>query len=102
LPADVVRVMSRQFDEEYPAEARCNDRERGCWRPDRPPQADGFTYSADAIFDRPVYSRRVTDISFSDPAYLRLGFINDVIYSWPDNFSDIKRFARDRRSLNFV
>lgn len=100
LPVDVVRVMSRQFDEEYPAEARCDDKTRGCWRPDRTAQADGFGFSADAVFDRPAYSRRVTVINFSDPAYLRLGFINERIYGWPDDWSDIKRFERDRRSLH--
>jgi hypothetical protein len=102
LPADVLGVMSRQFDEEYPPQKRCDDPARGCWRPDRTAQADGFAFSADAVFDRPVYSRGVSGIDFSDPAYLRLGFINDYIYGWPDNGSDIKRFERDRRSLNLL
>jgi hypothetical protein len=100
LPADVVGVMSRQFDEEYPPDKRCNDRNRGCWRPDRSGEADGFAFSADAVFDHPAYSRRVAGIGFSDPADLRLGFINDYAYGWPDNWSDIKRFERDRHSLN--
>ena len=36
-------------------------------------------------------SRNVAGIGFSDPAFLRLGFINDYIYGWPDNESDIKQ-----------
>jgi hypothetical protein len=100
LPADVLRVLSGQFDAEYPPEKRCQDTAQGCWRPDRTAQADGFAFSADAVFASPAYSRHVTGISFSDPAQLRLGFLNDYIYGWPDNESDIKRFERDRRSLN--
>ena len=100
LPRDVLDVMIRQFDAEYPPERRCDNPALGCWRPDRTTQADGFAFSADAIFDRSAVSRNVAGIGFSDPAYLRLGFINDYIYGWPDNESDIKRFERDRRSLN--
>jgi len=100
LPADVLRVLSRQFEEEYPPEKRCQDAARGCWRPDRTAQADGFAFSADAAFASPAYSRQVSGIGFSDPANLRLGFINDYIYAWPDDASDIKRFERDRHSLN--
>ena len=102
LPADVLRVLSRQFEEEYPPEKRCQDTARGCWRPDRTAQADGFAFSADAVFASPAYSRQVSGIGFSDPANLRLGFINDYIYGWPDDGSDIKRFERDRRSLNLL
>lgn len=100
LPIEVLKVLAAQFDAEYPPERRCDDAARGCWRPSRTVQADGFAFSADAVFDRPAFSRRVDGIDFSDPAYLRLGFINDYIYGWPDDASDIKRFERDRRSLN--
>ncbi len=100
LPGDVVTVLTSQFNAEYPPERRCSNRAEGCWRPERTAQADGFAFAADAIFDRPAYSRRVTGIDFSDPAYLRLGFINDHIYGWPDDASDVKRFQRDRKSLN--
>ena len=41
-------------------------------------------------------SRAVTGIDFSDPVWLRLGFINEGQYNWyPD--SDVKRATRDRR-----
>ncbi len=100
LPHDVLAVLTAQFDAEYPPEKRCSEPGRGCWRPERTGQADGFAFSADAVFDRSAYSRRVTGIDFSDPAYLRLGFINDYIYGWPDDESDVKRFERDRKSLN--
>jgi hypothetical protein len=100
LPADVLRVLGRQFDARYPPEKRCDDPARGCWRPDRTAEADGYAFSADGIFDHPAYSRRVAGISFVDPIYLRLGVINELTYAWPDNSSDITRFDRDRRSLN--
>jgi hypothetical protein len=100
LPADVLRDLAKQFDERYPPEKRCADAAKGCWRPDRTAEADGYAFSADAVFDHAAWSRRVTGIDFSDPAYLRLGVINELTYAWPDGSSDITRFARDRRSLN--
>ena len=100
LPADVLRVLAKQFDERYPQEKRCADAAKGCWRPDRTVEADGYAFSADGIFDHPEYSRRVTGINFSDPAHLRLGIVNELTYGWPDDTSDITRFSRDRHSLN--
>jgi hypothetical protein len=100
LPADVLRVLAQQFDQRYPPEKRCSDPAKGCWRPDRTTEADGYAFSADGIFDRGAYSRRVTGINFSDPVYLRLGVINEYTYAWLVDSSDITRFARERRSLN--
>jgi hypothetical protein len=100
LPADVLSILTRQFDERYPPEKRCSDRAKGCWRPDRIAEADGSAFSADGIYQHPAYSRRVAGIDFSDPAHLRLGVINELTYGWPDNSSDITRFDRDRRSFN--
>jgi hypothetical protein len=98
LPADVVRALTAQFNAQYPPEKRCNDPARGCWRPEG--YAGGFSFSADGIYDPSPLSRRVLDIGFSDPVDLRIGEINEIIYNWPDNASDIKRFERDRKSLN--
>ena len=92
LPEDVLRGLTQQFNRQYPPENRCDDQSRGCWRPERGPMMDGFAFSADAIYDRAEFSRRVTGIGFSDPAWLRIGAINELIYNWPDNQSDIKRF----------
>jgi hypothetical protein len=100
LPADALRVLAQQFDQRYPPEKRCGDPAKGCWRPDRTAEADGYAFSADGVFDRGAYSRRVAGIDFSDPVYLRLGVVNELTYAWPDDSSDITRFARDRRSLN--
>jgi hypothetical protein len=100
LPSGAFRFMLAEFDARYPPERRCDTREpkknSGCWRiqgfPDRP-----FAFSADAIWDLPAYSRRVTGIDFADPVWLRLGFINESKYNWNADHSDIHRESRDRR-----
>jgi len=93
--------LDRQFAEQYPPERRCADfHGGGCWRPDRTAAQDGFAFSADGIFERGPYSRRVTGIDFSDPIHARLGVVNEGIYNWSDDASDISRFERDRRSFN--
>ena len=102
LPRAVVDFLDKQFAEQYPPEKRCNDPSRGCWRPDRGSAQDGPGFSSDAIFDRGSYSRRVTGIRFSDPVHARLGVINDLIYNWSPNASDIERFDRDRRSFDLL
>jgi hypothetical protein len=99
LPADVLKVLDAQFDQRYLPDKRCADPAKGCWRPDRTEEADGYAFSADGILERPAFSRSVTGIDFSDPARLRLGVVNDLAYGWPDSSSDIMRFDRDRRSL---
>lgn len=98
LPADVLRALTAQYNRQYPPEKRCNDQSRGCWRPEG--SSSGYSFSSDAIYDRSPLSRRVLDISFSDPVDLRIGEINEIDYNWPDNASDLKRFERDRKSLN--
>ena len=81
LPREVFAFLDRQFAEQYPSERRCADYGRGCWRIDRSAAQDGFAFSADGIFDRGAYSRRVTGIDFSDPIHARLGVVNDGIYN---------------------
>jgi hypothetical protein len=100
LPRAVFDYVDRQFAEQYPPEKRCDDQSRGCWRTDRSAAQDGFGFSSDGIFDHGAYSRRVTGISFSDPAHARLGIVNENIYAWSPNASDVERFSRDTRSLN--
>ena len=73
LPPDVLKVLDAQFDQQYPPDKRCADTAKGCWRPDRTAEADGYAFSADGIFQHPALSRRVTGIDFTDPAHLRLG-----------------------------
>jgi hypothetical protein len=124
LPSDVFNFMQRQFDEEYPFAKRCDPNTFWCWRsvgllhflaarsvdgyfptyrtclesasnclhgfPDRV-----YAFSADGIFQSPRYSRRVTSIDFSDPAWLRLGFLNDGAYNWWNLASDVKRAVLD-------
>jgi hypothetical protein len=99
LPRAVFDDLDRQFAEQYPPEKRCNDPSRGCWRPDRSAAQNGFGFSTDGIFESGAYSRRVTAIHFSDPVHVRLGIINEHVYNWSPNASDIDRFTRDKRSF---
>lgn len=95
LPADVYRHLLAEFDREYPPAKRCAADAGGCWVnggfPDRV-----FAFSADGIFRQSDMSRSVTELDFSDPVWLRLGFINDMRYNWYPN-SDVQRASRDRR-----
>ena len=100
LPRAVFDYIDRQFAEQYPPEKRCDDQSRGCWRTNRSAAQDGFGLSTDGIFDPGAWSRRVTGIHFSDPVHARLGIVNENIYAWSPNASDIERFSRDTRSLN--
>jgi len=101
LPSDVYRAMAEEFDRAYPPERHCSSAELGCWqgqgRPDQP-----YAFSADGIFDDPKFSRRVTDIDFSDPVWLRLGFINEVKYNWFSDASDLQRNTRQRSLLDLL
>jgi hypothetical protein len=96
LPPEVYRIMATEFDKVYPPERRCNPTEKGCWRAG-PGPASVFAFSADGIFDRGEFSRRVDDIDFADPVWLRLGFTNESIYNWDGATSDLKRLRRDGR-----
>jgi hypothetical protein len=96
LPADVYRHLTQEFDREYPLAKRCDpNKTQGCWLgqgfPDR-----AYAYSADGIFHPSDMSRAVTAIDFSDPVWLRLGFVNDNKYNWYVG-SDVQRASRDRR-----
>jgi hypothetical protein len=100
LPPAVFDYLDRQFAEQYPPEKRCDDQSRGCWRTNRSAAQDGFGFSSDGIFDHGAWSRRVTGIRFSDPVHARLGIVNERIYGWSPNASDIERFTRDKHSFN--
>ena len=89
LPAGAFAAMAAQFHAAYPPDRHCDPKAQGCWRgsgfPDR-----AYAFSADGIFQHPAYSRRVTAIAFDDPAWARLGFVNDWKYNWYKN-TDVKR-----------
>src|SRR5262245_63772641 len=101
LPRAAFRLMAVEFDTIYPPARRCARDQVGCWRGQGFPDQT-FAFSADGIFDRAAYSRRVTGIDFSDPVWLRLGFINELGYNWNSRASDVIRARRDRRSLAFL
>jgi len=100
LPGDVYRHLKDEFDKEYPPGVRCAPGSTGCWQnggknqglPDRP-----FAFSPDGIFQKSKMSRSVTEIDFSDPVWLRLGFINEIKYNWYTAAPDVHRADRDRR-----
>ena len=95
LPREVYRHLADEFDKQYPPARRCGPQVAGCWHtggfPDR-----AFAFSADGIFHKSTMSRSVTEIDFSDPVWLRLGFINEAQYNWYPG-SDVQRTQRDRR-----
>ncbi len=97
LPANAFRPMAEEFDARYPPWLRCDPSINGCWRAQAFP-AGPYAFSADGIFQHPLYSRRVTGIDFDDPVWLRLGFINEMGYDWNSRISDVDRAARDPRS----
>jgi hypothetical protein len=94
LPADAFRQMLAEFEAAYPAARRCEPQSPGCWLsggfPDR-----AYAFSTDSIYSGADYSRRLTDIDFADPIFLRLGFINDLKYNWGGT-SDLQRGHRNR------
>ncbi len=98
LPAEVFHFMAAEFDARYPRARRCDPAQDGCWRGQAFPRRI-FAFSADGIYDRPAYSRQVAGIDFSDPVWLRLGFINEHGYNWNSQVSDLDRASRDRRSF---
>jgi hypothetical protein len=96
LPSSAFQIMAAQFNARYPPEHRCPPAVDGCWRAQAFP-SQPYAFSSDGLYDRATYSRRVTGISFSDPVWLRLGFINEGGYNWNSRVSDVDRASRDGR-----
>ena len=98
LPSDVYRHLAREFEAQYPPAQRCGPTVAGCWQqagvPDR-----AFAFSADSVWRAPVYSRSVSAFDFSDPVWLRLGFINEHRYNWYTQYPDVHRADRERGAL---
>jgi hypothetical protein len=101
LPPAAFRFMAAEFDAKYPSARRCDPKQEGCWRGQAFPR-QAFGFSADGIYDRKTMSRRVSGIDFSDPVWLRLGFINEHGYNWNSEVSDVTRASRERRSLALI
>jgi hypothetical protein len=95
LPGDVYRRMAAEFDAQYPAAQRCDPKKLGCWRGAGFPDS-AFAFSADGIWRKTDASRAVTGIDFSDPVWLRTGFVNEFRYNWTSDH-DMTRVRRDRR-----
>jgi len=96
LPADVYARMAQEFDTRYPPEVRCRPSTKGCWQDGDGPQRS-YAFSADGIWRKADASRSVTALDFSDPVWLRLGFINELAYNWYTTAPDVHRDDRDRR-----
>jgi hypothetical protein len=101
LPREAFRLMAEDFEARYPPERRCDPSRFGCWRAHGFPDAP-FAFSADGIYQRPTYSRRVVGIDFSDPVRLRLGFVNELRYNWNSSVSEVARGSGDRRLQAFL
>ena len=95
LPADVYRHMADEFDAQYPPAVRCLPSLIGCWQNTYPERV--FAFSADGIFHASDLSRAPAAVDFSDPVWLRLGFINELRYNWYASAPDVHRGDRDRR-----
>ena len=95
LPGDVYRTMAAQFDAQYPPAQRCDPKKFGCWQNNGFPDST-FAFSADGIWRKSELSRQATAIDFSDPVWLRPGFVNEVRYNWTTE-ADVNRGIRDRR-----
>ncbi|HET9716840.1 MAG TPA: hypothetical protein VFP60_11710 [Pseudolabrys sp.] len=95
LPKDVYRQMLSEFDAQYPQSGRCSTEKFGCWRNSAPPDSL-FAFSADSLWRGAEFSRLADGVNFSDPIWLRLGFVNDLRYNWTSDH-DVTRGKRDRR-----
>jgi hypothetical protein len=95
LPPDVYKHMSDEFDAVYPPPVRCRPDSAGCWQGSEPERA--FAFSADSVLHASDLSRAVTTLDFSDPVWLRLGFVNELAYNWYTTAPDVRRVDRDRR-----
>jgi len=95
LPPDVYRHMADQFEAQYPPAVRCQPGSVGCWQGSHPEST--FAFSADGVFHPSEFSRAVPSLDFSDPVWLRIGFINELRYNWYTADPDVHRGDRDRR-----
>jgi hypothetical protein len=95
LPAEVYRFMTAEFDALYPPAVRCTPTKVGCWIADGLPRRL-YAFSADGVFQHTTASRNVRSIDFSNPVWLRLGFVNDKRYNWYTDAPDVHRGERNR------
>ena len=95
LPPEVYRHLADEFDAVYPPAVRCKPNSAGCWQGSQPDRA--FAFSADGVLHASDLSRAATAIDFSDPVWLRLGFVNEQRYNWSTAAPDVHRVDRDRR-----
>lgn len=96
LPADVFKQMAQEFDALYPLAVRCKPGTSGCWQDQGRPERI-YAFSSDGIWHKSEASRAVTTLDFTDPVWLRLGFINQLKYNWGGAAPDVHRADRDRR-----
>lgn len=96
LPAEVYRQLAQEFEAQYPPDKRCPASMGGCWVTQGVPDRT-YAFSADGVLHRSPLSRAVTEIDFTDPVWLRLGFINENRYNWYTAAPDVRRADRDRR-----
>ena len=96
LPAEVYQHLAAEFDAVYPPKVRCHHGSFACWQDQHGPEM-AYAFSADGIWHKSAASRALTALGFSDPVWLRLGFINELRYNWGTAAPDVHRADRDRR-----
>jgi hypothetical protein len=96
MPGDVYRRMAAEFDAQYPVRQRCAPGSVGCWQNKGGLPERTYAFSADGIWRQADFSRAVASVDFSDPVWLRAGFMNELRYNWTSD-NEVRRSTRDRR-----
>lgn len=83
LPPPVLRFARERFEETYPTtNTTCRARAGGsCWR-DYATYDKPYAFSADAVWQDPLWSRTVQGFDFDSATRLRSGFLNDHRSNW--------------------
>ena len=83
LPPPVLRFARERFEATYPkSDTTCRARvSSGCWH-DYATYDKPYAFSADAVWQDPLWSRTVRGFDFDSATRLRSGFLNDLRSNW--------------------
>ena len=85
-----------EFDALYPPAVRCKPGSGRLLAGSAACPTSPSHFPPTASWHKPPLSRSVTALDFSDPVWLRLGFINENRYNWYTAAPDVHRADRDR------